>query len=80
MLRTIISMQKEDKLWLEKQAKANHLPMAELVRRAIKHYRKCGKFAARSPIEMALQQTGGIWKNEEGLIFQTRIRDEWERE
>lgn len=40
MPRTIISLTQEDKEWLAQRARAEHVPVTELVRRAIGLYRQ----------------------------------------
>jgi hypothetical protein len=40
MPRTIISLTQEDKEWLAQRARAEHVPVTKLVRRAIRVYRQ----------------------------------------
>ena len=74
MIRTIISLEPEDKQWLEQKAKENKTTMTALIRQAVKQMRTREK--ANSPFESLLEKTQGIWQ-EEGLAYQQRIRGEW---
>ncbi|HTQ79202.1 MAG TPA: ribbon-helix-helix protein, CopG family, partial [Thermoanaerobaculia bacterium] len=40
MIRTIISLDPEDKLWLDRKAEEENVTMTELVRQAIRRYRE----------------------------------------
>ena len=79
MIRTVISLNDDDKLWLDKMAKLEHLPMTEIVRRAIHCYRNSVKKQNKLPVEDLLNLTRGIWENEEGLTYQNQLRDEWKK-
>ncbi|MEW6296802.1 MAG: ribbon-helix-helix protein, CopG family [Thermodesulfobacteriota bacterium] len=60
MIRTVISLDPEDKTWLDRKARDERVPMAELVRRAIQRYRE--ECELRAPaMEQLLQETAGIW-------------------
>ena len=75
MIRTIISLEPEDKQWLEQKAKASKTTMTALVRQAVKQMRT--REEASSPsFESLLEKTQGIWQ-EEGLAYQHRIRGDW---
>ncbi len=77
MIRTVISLDPEDKKWLEERARAEHVSMAELIRRAIAHYRDHTPPDAAT-LSRLLEETAGIWKEGDGLAYQRRIREEWE--
>lgn len=80
MIRTVISLGTDEKIWLDQMAKAKHVSMAEIIRKAIKEYRKKqSQVMANTAIDALLEKTSGIWPNRDGLAYQTRIRDEWEK-
>jgi hypothetical protein len=67
MIRTIISLNANEKKWLDKMAKAQHLSMAQIIRNAIKEYRQKHSNTVSTDIDSLLQETKGIWEGEEGL-------------
>jgi len=73
MTRTIISLDPEDKQWLERTAQAQAVPMARLVREAIRRMRQQEDIS----LEELLRQTSGLWKRGDGLASQRRLRKEW---
>lgn len=78
MERILISLSKQDKSWLHQQAKRYHLSTAEVVRRAIHRYQE--KIPRNiNTLETLLAQTKGIWGKGDGLVYQRRIRKEWNR-
>jgi Arc/MetJ-type ribon-helix-helix transcriptional regulator len=76
MVRTVISLDEEDKRWLDARARETHVSMAEIVRQAVRRLREESAREARATDEL-LQQTSGIWKQGDGLAYQRRVRDEW---
>ncbi len=76
MVRTIISIEDDDKTWLDLKAAEEEVSRAELVRRAVRLYRKASETEARS-LQRLLADTSGIWKGEDGLSYQLHVRDEW---
>ena len=76
MVRTVISLDEEDKRWLDARARETHVPMAEVVRQAVHKLREESAREARAVDEL-LQQTSGIWQQGDGLAYQRRMRDEW---
>jgi Ribbon-helix-helix protein, copG family len=80
MIRTIISLDPEDKLWLDRKAEEENVTMTEIVRQAIRRYRE-EREVASPPLERLLEETSGLWsRREDGLEYQERVRDEWEEE
>ena len=76
MIRTIISLSVEDKIWLERRAHAQGLTMTELVRRSVALYRHATD-PEYSESAALLQQTHGLWKDIDGLAYQEKLRDDW---
>jgi hypothetical protein len=79
MIRTIISLDPEDKLWLDRKAEEEKVTMTELVRQAIRRYREECETATPS-LDRLLAETSGLWPQEDGLDYQQRLRQEWEEE
>ncbi len=76
MVRTLISLEDDDKAWLDLKAAEEKVSRAELIRRAVRMYRKASETETRS-FHRLLAETSGIWKGEDGLAYQLRLRDEW---
>lgn len=81
MIRTIISLDPDDKAWLDRKARQERTPMARLVRRAIQRLRQESD-AKPSQFEALLRETAGLGgkgggKND-GLTVQRRLRREWD--
>jgi hypothetical protein len=73
MTRTIISLEPEEKLWLEQRAQAQGVSMARLVREAIRRLRQQEQVS----LEEVLKETSGLWRKGDGLAYQRRLRKEW---
>lgn len=81
MIRTLISLDEEDKQWLDRKAKEEGLTMTELVRIAVRRYREqCERGAAEPTLEQLLRQTSGLWQGGDGLAAQIRAREEWDED
>ena len=78
MIRTIISLKPEDKLWLDRTARRERVPMTRLVRRAIRQLRT-EQEAKPDSFERLLRATSGLLKIGDGLAAQRRLRSEWNR-
>ena len=78
MIRTVISLDEESKKWLDQQAREENISAAELIRTAVRKYRDEKKREAR-PLKDLLKQTSGIWKRGDGLAYQRRLRQEWQK-
>jgi hypothetical protein len=76
MIRTVISISEDDKRWLEEQAAEQGIPMTEVVRRALSLMREKSE-REDPPTEDLLSRTQGLWRGEDGLEHQRRLRDEW---
>ena len=75
MPRTVISLDPDQKAWLDRQAALRGVAMTELVRQAVRDFR--AREDAKPSLRQALEQTAGIWRGGDGLDYQRRIRDEW---
>ncbi|MGK2913825.1 MAG: ribbon-helix-helix domain-containing protein [Porticoccaceae bacterium] len=78
MARTLINLDPEDKEWLDREARARHVPMTELVRQAVRDYRTRQQSLAHPSLQTALARTAGLWRAGDGLVYQRRLREEWE--
>lgn len=81
MIRTLISLDDEDKRWLDRKAKKEGMTMAQVVRIAVGRYREqCEREATQPSMEELLRRTSGIREGLDGLEAQRGLRDEWENE
>jgi hypothetical protein len=82
MIRTLISLNEEDKQWLDRRAKEEGMTMTELVRIAVKQYREqCERETGAEPtLDQLLRQTSGLWPEGDGLAAQLRAREEWDED
>ena len=78
MIRTIISLDKESKEWLERQAQQERVSTAELIRTAVRRYREEKRKEAPS-LDDLLKRTSGIWKAGDAVDYQRRLRKEWQK-
>ena len=78
MTRTLITLDQDDKAWLDRKAKRVRTPMTELVRRAVRQFRKHSG-PETTELDRLLDETSGLWKKGEGLAYQNRSRREWAR-
>ena len=76
MVRTVISLDPDDKAWLDRQARRERTPMTRLVRRAIQRLRKESE-AHPSRFDLLLRETSGSRKFGDGLAYQRKLRGEW---
>jgi hypothetical protein len=77
MIRMVISLDEEDKLWLDRKASADGISMAEVVRKAVKRMRSEERDV--QVFNKLLQATIATGSGEDGLAVQRRLRDEWRR-
>jgi hypothetical protein len=73
MTRMLISLEENDRIWLEQQARQTGVPMSEVVRQAIRRAQESGQ----KPMKDLLASTKGIWRQGDGLRYQRRVRKEW---
>jgi hypothetical protein len=79
MIRTVISLDPDDKAWLDRRAEEENVTMTQIVRTAVQRYREEVEAPALPTFEQLLARTAGLWKREDGLAYQQRVREEWER-
>lgn len=77
MVRTVISLDEEDKLWLDRRAEEEQVSMAEVVRRAVRSYRERSPATTAEAFRTLLESTSGLWQGDEPLAHQERLRSEW---
>jgi hypothetical protein len=73
MTRTIISLENDDKQWLDEESRRSGLPKSAIVRLSIRYMR----LDREKSFESLLTQTSGTWKEGDGLAYQERLRSEW---
>ena len=78
MVRTVISLDLEDKAWLDRQARRERIPMTRLVQRAVQRLRQESE-ANPSRFERLLRETSGVRNFGDGLKYQRQLRGEWGR-
>lgn len=76
MVRTVISLDPDDKSWLDRMAAERGMTMTALVREAIRRLRAASDIPAPS-IDTLLDRTRGTWRHGDGLAWQDKLRDEW---
>lgn len=77
MPRTIINLDPEDKDWLDRRARSEHVAMTEVVRRAVKAYRLREESHGRENLQDLLARTAGMLRQDDGLAVQESLRAEW---
>jgi len=74
--RTVISLDEDDKEWLDRRADEEGVPMTELVRRAVRLLR--ARLEGDEPsFEELLERSRDTWDQKGGLAYQRELRDEW---
>ena len=76
MKRTLISLEADEKVWLDATAAREGKPAAELVRRALKLLKAQTPPSAQTFKDL-LNRTRGLWRQGDGLAYQDRLRNEW---
>ena len=79
MVRTVISLDPEDKAWLDRKARETGKSMTALVREAVSRYRMEDGKRRKSSLNDLLEKTKGLWKQGDALSWQKKMRDEWSR-
>ncbi len=62
MIRTIFRLEPEEKEWLRRCARSESLPMAEVLRRAVRLYRVRREAPEPSPSQLLLWSDPGLWE------------------
>ncbi len=81
--RTLISLDQDDKAWLDEQAAARAQPMTRMVQEAVAEYRVRQESRGGEPLATLLERTAGLFARrrgtvEDGLVVQQRLRGEWD--
>lgn len=76
MVRTVVSLEDDDKRWLDERAEKEGVPMTELIRRAVRLLRQHTR-RDRPGLDELLDRTAGMWNQGDGLKYQEKIRREW---
>lgn len=73
MKRTLVGLSDQDFQALDALSDVKRVSRAELIRQAVSQYLE--KFKSEPPSDVAF----GLWagKNEDGLAYQQRLREEW---
>lgn len=79
MVRTIISLDPDEKAWLDDKARRSGKPMTAVVREALARYRAQDGTRDKPPLAALLDNTSGIWKRGNGLAWQKKLRREWDK-
>jgi hypothetical protein len=77
MTRTVVSLDPDDKAWLDRQARDRHVTMTEVVRIAVRRLRAAVESGEVS-FDQLLDRTAGTWPRGDGLAYQRRLRTEWD--
>ena len=77
LVRTVISLDDEQKTWLEKQTALRRMSMAALIRQAVSEFQIREQRGSAASFQEMLKHTAGIWQAGDGLEYQERIRKEW---
>lgn len=82
MVRTLISLDDDDKAWLDEHARELGTPMTQLVREAVALYRRTKTATTQPALGELLDRTAGLRAGrghaEDGLTTQRRLRGEWD--
>lgn len=77
LVRTVISLDDEQKAWLDRQAALRRVPTASLIRQAVSEFQMWEQRGSAASFQRVLKQTVGIWQGGDGLEYQERMRQEW---
>ena len=77
LVRTVISLDDEQKAWLDRQAALRRVSMAALIRQAVSEFQIREQRGSAASFQEVLKQTAGIWQAGDGLEYQERMRKEW---
>lgn len=77
MVRTVVSLEEDDKDWLDRKAAEEGIPMTELIRRAVRLLRSENRHPQMRSRDELLEVTAGLWKKGDGLDYLERLRGQW---
>ena len=77
LIRTVVSLDDEQKAWLDRQAALRRVSMAALIRQAVSEFQRREQRGSAASFQDVLKQTAGIWQAGDGLEYQERMRKEW---
>lgn len=72
--RTIITISEEDKRWLESYSSLRKVSVAEAIRQGIRKLKEAELF---ENYQTLVKNSEGLWNEGDGLIYQNKLRDEW---
>ncbi|HUU39009.1 MAG TPA: hypothetical protein VMW46_12500 [Candidatus Desulfaltia sp.] len=77
MTRTIISIPENEKAWLESYGRRHRISIAEVIRRAIREFRR---IKSEKGLAAVLRETAGTWTSARGdsRDLVDALRKEWE--
>ena len=81
MVRTIITIDEEEKRWLESYSKIHRQSLAETIRCAVNEFKK-RKAKDKGHYLKVLDASFGIWKNRkiDSVEYQRKLRAQWNRD
>ncbi|HEX2828254.1 MAG TPA: hypothetical protein VHP37_18010 [Burkholderiales bacterium] len=79
MIRTVISIDPDDKAWLDREAKRRGVSMTRVVQHAISDMRKRAEIHPAG-FDRLLRETAGITRLGDGLTYQRKMRAEWDKQ
>lgn len=79
MVRIVISLDPEEKAWLDDRARWSGKPMSTVVREALAQYRAQDGGRMEPALATLLDDTHGIRKRGDGLAWQKKLRGEWDK-
>ena len=77
LVRTVISLDDEQKARLHQQAALRQVSMASLIRQAVSEFQIREQRGSATSFQDVLKQTAGIWQTGDGLEYQERFGKEW---
>ena len=77
LVRRSISLDDEQKAWLDQQAALLCVSMPSLIRQAVSEFRVREQRGSAASFQEVLKHTEVIWQSGDGLENQERIRKEW---
>ncbi len=79
MTRTIISIPEDEKAWLDNYGRRHRISSAEVIRRAIREFRRK---KTEKGLAAVLRETAGTWTSlkDDSRVHVDALRKEWEDE